>query len=145
MGRYVALEPVLETLAKIYDHGSSLTSATITRFDGDLRFVTGVELRFGSLPATFRASKDDDTLIATIGPLVATSDETLVDVSSSAPWAACVGLGARWLWELTNQQGYTDGVRFEFGEPDKPLEVVVELIVLACEIEIFVSQVRDAT
>ena len=136
---------MLETLAKIYDHGSWLTSATIARFDGDLRFVTGVELGFGSLYATFRANKDDDTLVTTIGPLVATLDETLVDVSASPPWSACVGLGARWLWELTNQQGYTDGVRFEFGESGKPFQVVVELVVLACAIDIFVSQMSDAT
>ena len=36
------------------------------------------------------------------------------------------------------QQGYPDGVRLEFGEPDNQFEVVVELIVLACAIEIFV-------
>ena len=136
---------MLETLAKIYDLGGSLTGATIARFEGDLRFVTGVELRFGSLHTTFRANKDDDTLVATVGPLVATVDETLVDVSASLPWSACIGLGARWLWQLTNQQGYPDGVRFEFGEPDNPFEVVVELVVLACAIEIFVSQMCDAT
>lgn len=84
-------------------------------------------------------------MIATIGPLVATPEETLVDVSATPPWSACIGLGARWLWELTNQQGYTDGLRFEFGEANKPFEVVVELIVLACEIEIFVAQMSDAT
>ena len=134
-----------ETLAKIYDHGSWLSSATIARIDGDQPFVTGVELLFGSLPATFRANKRDDTLVATIGPLVATLDETLVDVSASPPWSACLGLEARRLWELTNQQGYTDGVRFEFGERAKPFEVVVELVVHACEIEIYVSQISDAT
>lgn len=134
-----------ETLAKIYDHESWLSSVTIARFDADRPFVTGVELRFGSLPATFRANKDDDTLVATIGPLVATLDESLVDVSASSPWSACLGLKARWLWELTNQQGYTDGVRFEFGEPDKPFQVVVELVVLASEIDIFVSQMSEAT
>lgn len=78
-------EPVLETLAKIYYHGSWLTSATIARFDGDLRFVTGVEVRFGSLHATFRANKDDDTLVGRSGPWLRLSTKRWSS-SASPPW-----------------------------------------------------------
>jgi len=42
------------------------------------------------------------------------------------------------------QQGYPDGVRFEFGEPDNQFEVVVELVVLACAIEIRVALLQKS-
>jgi hypothetical protein len=65
-------------------------------------------------------------------------DETLIDVGSSAPWSACMGLRVCWAWQLTNQQGYSDGVRLEFSEPGAESRSVVELIVVASAIQMFV-------
>jgi len=126
---------MLNTLAKIYDDGGHLVNVTCTLFEGDRKFVTAVGLRFESISAVFRANPDDDTLIASIGSLTADADETLVDISDSSPWATCLGAGACWLWQLTNQQGYADGVRLEFGNPDEQSRAVVELLVTASAIE----------
>jgi Family of unknown function (DUF6334) len=103
-------------------------------FEGDRNFVTAVGLRFESISAVFRANPDDDTLIASIGSLIADADETLVDISDSSLWATCLGAGACWLWQLTNQQGYAD-VRLEFGNPGEQCRAVVELLVTASAIE----------
>ena len=126
---------MLDTLAKIYDDGGQLVNVTCTLFEGDRNFVTSVGLRFEFISAVFRANPDDDTLIASIGSLTPDADETLVDVSDSLPWATCLGAGACGLWQLTNQQGYAEGVRFEFGNPDEPSRGVVELLVTASAIK----------
>jgi hypothetical protein len=135
---------MLDTLAKIYDDGGRLVSVTFTLFDGDPRFVTAIGLRFESLSAVFRAVPDDDTLAVSLGPLEPDPDETLIEVVNSTPWSACIGLGICWAWRLTNQQGYSDGVRLEFSEPGEESGATVELVVVASAIHVFVVVPSDA-
>jgi hypothetical protein len=135
LNRYVASNPMLDTLTKIHDAGGHLVNVTCTLFEGDRNLVTAVGLRFESISVVFRANSDDDTLIASIGSLTPDADETLVDISDSSPWVTCLGAGACWLWQLTNQQGYADGVRLEFGNPDEQSRAVFELLVTASAIE----------
>jgi hypothetical protein len=126
---------MLNTLAQIYDVGRCLVGVTCTLLEGDRNFVTAVGLRFESISAVFRANPDDDTLFASIGSLIADADETLIDISDSSPWSTCLGVGACWLWHLTKQQGYADGVRLEFSNPGEPSRAVVELLVTASTID----------
>ena len=134
---------MLETLANLYDASGHLVNVTCTLFEGNTNFVTAIGLRFESISAVFRANADDDTLVTSIGSLTPGSDETLVDITDSSPWRTCIGAGACWLWQLTNQQGYADGVRLEFGNPEEPSRAVVELVVAASAIRTFVAS--DAT
>ncbi|MGE8280516.1 MAG: DUF6334 family protein [Stenotrophomonas sp.] len=39
-----------------------------------------------------------------------------------------------WAWLMTNQQGYTDGARLEFGDPDNQQSMVVKLVAGASSI-----------
>jgi hypothetical protein len=135
----VTLRRMLDALAKIVDEGGPLVSVAYLRFGGDANFLTAVGLRFGSIPATFRAVEDDDTLALTLGPIEPNEGETLTEAAHFSSWSACVGLGLRWAWRLTNQQGYPDGVRLEFGDPNKPHRIVVELMVAASAIRVFVA------
>jgi hypothetical protein len=129
---------MIDPLAKIYDDSGRLVSVSQTLFEGDPRFVTAVGFRFESLSAIFRAVPDDDTLAVSLGSLVPEPTETLIDASQSAPWSACIGFSICWAWRLTNQQGYSDGVRFEFSELGKESPAVIELIVAASAIQAFV-------
>jgi hypothetical protein len=133
---------MLDALLSACNHGGKLLGVSRTLFHNDPRFVTTVSFRFESLTLGFRADSDLDTLDATIGQLTKDDNDVVSEVGSSAPWSACVGRGLRWGWRLTNQQGYTDGVRLEFGDPDSSDEVVVELLVVASAIQVFVSEVR---
>lgn len=129
---------MLDTLAKIYDGSGPLVGVSYTLFEGDPQFITAVELRFESLTAVLRAVSDD-TLAVSLSTLVPQLGETLIETADSAPWPACIGLGIRWAWRLTNQQGYSDGVRLEFGEPSRVSSAVVELVVVASAIHVFVA------
>lgn len=131
---------MLDTLARIFDDGGRLVGVSCTRFVGDpadFSFVTAVGLRFEHLAVVFRAVPDDDTLAASVGMLAAGPDEEVIDLCGELPWSACLGLGVCWGWRLTNQQGYTDGVRLEFSEPGKPSHAVVELVVIASGLQVF--------
>jgi len=136
---------MLDTLAKLSDDCGPLVGVTYTLFDGSPRFVTAVGLRFEAASVTFRAVADDDTLAASLGPLDPESGETLIEVGRAAPWSGCVGAGVCWAWQLTNQQGYTDGVRLEFSEPGGPSRAVVELVVVASAIQVFVAAAAGST
>ena len=134
---------MLDTLARVCDDGGRLVGVSCTRFvgdPGDHPFVTAVALRFESLTAVFRAVPDDDTLVASVGALAAVPDEEVIDLCGEPPWSSCLGLSVCWGWRLTNQQGYADGVRFEFGRPDEVTSVIVELVVAASAIRLFVSR-----
>ena len=76
---------------------------------------------------------DDDTLAVTLGSLDSEAEETLTEASTTPPWSACIGLGVRGAWRLTNQQGYSDGVRLEFGKLEERARAVLELIVTALQ------------
>jgi len=134
---------MLDTLARIYNDGGRLLRVTCTLFEQNPRFVTAIGLRFESVSAVFRAVPDDDTLEARVGSLAPEPDETYNDASDSAPWNGCLGLQLRSAWRLTNQQGYTDGVRLEFNEPDQACRTVVELVVVASAIRVFVASAAD--
>jgi hypothetical protein len=130
---------MLGTLAKICDDGGPLVGVSYTLFEGDPQFITAVGLRFESLSAVLRAVPDDDTLAVSLGMLVPEPHETLFEAADSGPWPVCMGLGICWAWCLTNQQGYSDGVRLEFSEPGVASSAVVEFIVAASAIRVLVA------
>jgi hypothetical protein len=130
---------MVDELWRIVDEGGTLTGVDHALFEGDSQFVTAVVLRFERLTAVFRAVSEDDTLAVTIGAHQSEESESITGVERSCSWASCLGQSLCWAWRLTNQQGYDDGVRLEFGTPGQHhLErTTVELIVAASSIELF--------
>jgi Family of unknown function (DUF6334) len=134
---------MLDTLGKIHDAGGPLVGVSYLLFEGHANFITAVSLRFESVSVLFRAVAEDDSLAVILGPLMQGEDESMVEAASTAPWSRCIGFEVRWAWRLTNQQGYTDGVRLEFGNPDDASRSIIELIVAASAIEMFVATRKD--
>jgi hypothetical protein len=136
---------MLKNLAEIFDKEENrLVGVSYALFEGAPHFITAVEMRFESFSATFRAIPDDDTLMVILEAIELDSDESLIDVSKSEPWLQCLNSKIPWLWRLTNQQGYDDGVRIEFSKPEEKFIFVVEFIVMASAIQIF-SATRHET
>lgn len=131
---------MLSVLAKIHDEAGGLIGARYALFNGDLGFITAIELCFERMSAVFRANPDDDTLQVAIGSLSLDTTETVVDATDSHFWSPCCGQSLSWAWRLTNQQGYTDGVRLEFNAPpEQRFSSVVELVVIASAIALHIS------
>jgi len=127
---------MLDALKRIYEEGGPLVGVAYSMYNDNANWVTAVGLRFGTISAVFRAVPDDDTLNVSLGPLTPDEDETVIEVTESNPWCSCVGRGVSWAWRLTNQQGYSDGARLEFCNPDEQSSTVVEFVVVASGIQI---------
>lgn len=128
---------MLDVLGRVFDDGGCLMSVSATLFEGDRSFITAFALRFEHLTVVFRVVPNDDTLAVAIGSLVVEPSEIVEEVEGSRPWSECIGLSVSWAWRLTNQQGYSDGVRLEFGKPGEQSSVVLELVVAASTIQFF--------
>jgi hypothetical protein len=129
---------MLDLLRQVCAEVGRLVGVEYALFEGDPQFVTGIGLRFEALAVAFRAVAEDDTLAANIGSLQAEAGEVIVPATTVSPWSCCLGYEICWGWQLTNQQGYTDGVRLEFVEPGLVSRAIVELIVAASAIRLLV-------
>ena len=58
------------------------------------------------------------------------------DVTDAWLWRRAVNRPVRWLWQLTNQQGYGDGLQYSFAAPGDDQEEVIQLLAIASRIEI---------
>lgn len=132
---------MLDTLKRVCDDGGQLVNVIGSQFISDekLLWITAVALQFEKLTAVFRIDPADDALTESIGIPKAEPDERFIALSHLPPWESCIGKGVRSGWQLTNQQGYADGVRLEFGNPDEPSSRVVELIGIASRIQLFAA------
>ena len=118
------------------DHGGPLLGVREAPLVPGSRLISALELRFNEVTVTLSAA-DDDEISVTPAPL---PQPTPTHPSTPSVWSRCIGKRLCWAWLLTNQQGYSDGVRLEFGDPDSPESVVVELVVAASSLHPFVSQ-----
>ena len=93
-----------------------------------------VELQFDTLTISFSAVADDDTIAVSSGSYSDPSRQTI-----NAPWTSCIGKPLQWTWLMTNQQGYTDGARLEFTDPDSQHSVIVELVAGASSLCVYLA------
>ena len=56
------------------------------------------------------------------------------DLSEHPVWREAQGLPILWAWSMKNQQGYSDGIQFEFALNVSSKPVLVQLVVVASEI-----------
>lgn len=95
----------------------------------DSPLVAVIELQFEALTINISAVTEDDTVLIALGPLAET---TLT--AGGVFWPHCIGKPLQWAWLMTNHQGYADGVRLEFNDPDERASVHMDLIVSASSI-----------
>jgi hypothetical protein len=128
-----------EALDRICEGGPVL-GVDVFRFQGNPNFVTAVRFRFGQDEVTFLAVADDDTVTAECGPLELEDTGDWIDVSQQPVWSECIGCTVAWAWTMTNQQGYTDAIRIEFGIVDTHESWIVEFVVVASAFDFFVAR-----
>jgi hypothetical protein len=121
----------IAVLQQVFDRAGVLQDAWEARLEGTPHLVTELRLRFENLSLVLSADGEADTVLLWVGDFTEDADVVRVPVSESSPWSGIIGLGLRWGWELTNHQGYSDGIRFDFADPDMGVSQEVELIVAA--------------
>ena len=105
----------------------------------DSPLTYALELRFDSVTLSISAVDEDDTVALSLSGVVGSSP-----VHSDSTWSLCIGKPLQWAWLMTNQQGYTDGVRLEFNDPDSPGSEIVDLVVAASSINVYRAQPIEA-
>ena len=124
-----------------YDAGRLLKVAETPLWVGAA--MTGaLELRFETATLWISVDPEFDTIL-----LHATAPDGMDETPRRHPhafWDECLGMCAQWAWLMTNQQGYTDGVRFEFGNPDTPNTIAVDIVAVASGLEFAVARPADA-
>jgi hypothetical protein len=82
---------------------------------------------------------DDDSLEMTeekIDRILEGQGYKSTHMSHEIPWKLAIGNHVRWIWTLTNQQNYLDGLQFEFSDNVSQKSVIIQLLAIASRIEI---------
>ncbi len=82
---------------------------------------------------------DDDSLEITkehIDRVLEEEGYKSTQMSNEMPWKLAIGNHVRWIWTLVNQQGYLDGLQFEFADNISQEQVIIQLIAIASRIDI---------
>lgn len=101
--------------------------------------LAGLMLGFERGAVMIEAVGDDDTI--SVRAVREGDGEVLSELT---PWRDGIGRGVIWVWSLTNQQGYQDGLQLEFGkpaQPDQPDQLSVQIMAAASVLH--VSTVSD--
>jgi len=88
----------------------------------------------------FVVATDDDSLKLTDSVAevdVDVDDFNSVNMSDKLPWQSAIGRSVRWVWTMVNQQGYLDGLQFEFANNITQEPVVIQLIAIASSIKLY--------
>lgn len=110
--------------------GSSVlhVSALVERFENGA-ILTGLVLHLDSASITLLAM-EDDSISASIQDGHAVSPGEM----SSEPallWKSIVGMELLWVWTMTNQQGYWDGLQIEFSDRGGESGCLFQVVVCA--------------
>ena len=125
---------MLELLRNACCDGGNLRYVREILLDPNYPPIMAVELQFDTLTISFSAVADDDTIAVSSGSYSGPSRQTI-----NAPWTSCIGKPLQWTWLMTNQQGYTDGARLEFTDPDSQHSVIVELVAGASSLRVYLA------
>ncbi len=133
-----------DQIGKLYDKAEKLIGVKYSVFDAGLDgkdCIEAIEMQFESSVSTIYVESDFDTLQIKLSEMEIGSDCYIKIATSLEPWKEAVGRSLAWIWLLNNQQGYEDGIRFEFSSKDEDqTEVIITLIGIATSIQIYSSQ-----
>jgi Family of unknown function (DUF6334) len=133
-----------EQIGILYDKAEKLIGVQYSVFDAGVDavdWVEAVETQFENIVFTIYVGSDFDTLRVELNEMKLNSDCYKKVATSLKPWDGLIGMQLAWIWLLTNQQGYHDGLRFEFSAKENEKELkIVTLIGIASSIQLFLSR-----
>jgi len=102
---------------------------------GESKMLVGIVLKFesGTLPL-FVTDDDELTIVQNFDVHSPTEGHFCESIGSFYPWRDVLGASVLWGWILVNQQGYTDGMQFEFLKSMGGESTVIQLLAVAGEI-----------
>jgi hypothetical protein len=136
--------PNYDLIGVLYDTAQELVGVRYSMYDAGSEGQDGIdaiELRFEvGVTATVYVEVEFDTLRLELSEMELGEDHYSKDAITLEPWRNVLGGTVSWIWLLTNQQGYEDGIRFELSSADGHKESSITLIGMASKIEIYSSK-----
>ena len=112
-------------LSSIVNSYEKLKHAQSYSFQELLHDIAAIKLKFETFSCFIRVIEDLDEIELTSNIIL----NNLIETDHSLFFHECYDLKLCWGWKMTNNQGYSDALRFEF-ENDH----IVELVVIASSI-----------
>jgi len=107
------------------------------------RMLTAIKLDFDGTSVLLTAQSADDSIDVTFNESILDEPgykiENLNDVE---PWKNALHRPMLWAWRMINQQGYFDGLQFDFAENVEDKVTRIQLLVVASEFKICVVPER---
>jgi Family of unknown function (DUF6334) len=101
-------------------------------FDDNLRnSPIAILMYFFKIVIMAKVVEEDDSVELVSLDLDMANKLDSTDVSSDVLWKDTIDINLRWVWGLTNQQGYTDGIQFEWGDPSSDESIMIQAIAAA--------------
>lgn len=130
-------------IGTLYDTAGKLTAVRYSIYDCEGEgqdWIDAIELRFEDAVASVYADDDDTIRLELSGIIIRENCYTKIATSTDL-WKSAIGASPTWIWLLKNQQGYGDGLRFEFSSTQKSdATCVITLIAIASGLQVFVSE-----
>jgi len=101
--------------------------------DGSPSMLSAIQLQFEAGDVYHEALCDTDEI--TCNSNLVDSYDNSINVSKTEPWKTIIGNEVNWIWNLKNQQGYDDGIQYEFKTSQTETQMI-QLLVMASEIKI---------
>ena len=118
-----------EPIQAVYHSQQPLMSVEGYYFEGTL--LRAICLVFENRSLFFFAQDDDSLGVSTSKDAIPDDDLQVHDITASAHWSLAVGRTMTWVWRLTNQQGYLDGIQFEFSKDSYNKSWQVQILIVA--------------
>lgn len=129
---------IIQVLMKsMTDEGGPLTDVGYF-YDRDLPDSVGlIKLVFRKGTYVIIATDDDYLEIVREAPENIPKYREYIEtgMSDSLPWKSALYKPLRWIWIMTNQQGYTDGLQLEFARDIADRPVVIQLMAVGSGID----------
>ncbi|WDE95578.1 DUF6334 family protein [Lentisphaera profundi] len=102
-------------------------------FDDSPNMLSAIQLKFEHGDVYHEAIIDTDE-ISCNSDLIETYD-LVINKNDKEPWNSLIGNKPNWIWNLNNQQGYDDGIQYEFKTSQTDTHTF-QLLVIGSEIKI---------
>ena len=92
---------------------------------------------FDRIVAMIRVIAADDSVECRVIDFELANKLDAIDVSENALWKDAIGSQLHWVWSLINNQGYTDGIQFEWTNHSLKISIVIQAIAIASHFQLY--------
>lgn len=114
-------------------------------FDDSTPMLTAIKITFEPTIVILVAQDDDSIKVLTDGPLVDLPHSKVRTLLHTPAWEKAALRPLLWAWKMVNQQGYFDGLQFDFANSAEESVSRVQLLVVGSEFKVAAWPIDQAS